>query len=58
MHQLVPDLFVIPVNNPKKPLYAINSFRNKIFWKGIIKSPLKSFGRTQSLLSKTKVALN
>ena len=39
MHQkLVRDPFSILVNNPKQPLHAINSFENKIFWKGIIKS--------------------
>ena len=38
-HQkLVPDRFFILVNNPKQSLRARNSFRNKIFWKGIIKN--------------------
>ena len=38
-HQkLVPDPFFILVNNPKQSLRARNSFRNKIFWKGIIKN--------------------
>ena len=38
-HQrLIPDLFLILVNKPKQPLLAINSFKNKIFWKRIIKS--------------------
>ena len=42
MHQkLVPDPFFL-VNNPKQPLDARNSFKNKIFWKGIIKNLLKS----------------
>ena len=55
MHQnLVPDLFLILVNNPKQPLHARNSFKNKIFWKGINKNLLKSklyfFFPTQSLL--------
>ena len=32
VHQkLVPDPFVILVNNPKHPLHARNSFENKIF---------------------------
>ena len=31
MHQkLVPDPFLILVNNPKQPLHARNSFKNKI----------------------------
>ena len=39
MHQkLVPESFSILVNNPKQPLHARNSFKNKIFWKGIIKN--------------------
>ena len=40
MHQkLVPDLYLVLVNNPKQPLHARNSFRNKKFWKSIIKNP-------------------
>ena len=32
VHQkLVPDPFLILVNNPKQPLHARNSFKNKIF---------------------------
>ena len=32
MHQnLVPDAFLILVNNPKRPLHARNSLENKIF---------------------------
>ena len=32
MHQnLVPDLFLILINNPKQPFDARNSFENKIF---------------------------
>ena len=32
VHQiLVPDLFLIVVNNPKQLLHAINSFENKMF---------------------------
>ena len=43
MHQkLVPGSFFILVNNPKQPLPAINSFKNKIFWKGILKNSWKS----------------
>ena len=31
VHQkLVPDPFVISINNPKQPLHARNSFKNKI----------------------------
>ena len=34
MHKkLVPDLLLILVNNPKQPLHAKNSFKNKTFWK-------------------------
>ena len=29
--KLVPDLFIILVNNPKQPLHAKNYFKNKIF---------------------------
>ena len=29
--KLIPDPFVILVNNPKQPLDARNSFKNKIF---------------------------
>ena len=44
MHQsLVPDHFFIFANNRKQPLHAINSFKNKIFWKRIMKYPLKSW---------------
>ena len=33
VHQrLVPDPLLILVNNPKRPLHARNSFKNKIFW--------------------------
>ena len=42
VHQkLARDPFLILLNNPKQPLHVINSFRNKIFWKRIIKTPLK-----------------
>ena len=55
MHQkLVPDPFLILLNNPKQPLHARKSFKNKTFWKRIIKKPLKSqlfsFFWIQSLL--------
>ena len=55
MHQkVVPVPFLIFVNNPKQPLYARNSYKNKIFWKRIIKMSLKSwfyfFFQIQSLL--------
>ena len=40
VHQkLVQDLFLILVNNPITLLQAQNSFKNKIFWKRIIKKP-------------------
>ena len=43
MHEkLVPDYFLILVNNPKQPLHAKNSFNNKTFCKRIIKNPSKS----------------
>ena len=36
VHQkLVPDPFIL-VNHPKPPLYTRNSFKNMIFWKGIV----------------------
>ena len=39
MHQrLVPDTFLILVNNPKQSLHARNSFRNKHFERGLSKS--------------------
>ena len=34
---LVPDLFIILVNNPKQQLHAWNYFKSKILWKKIIK---------------------
>ena len=44
MHQkLAPDPFLILPNNPKQPLHARNYFKNKVFWKRIIKKSLKSF---------------
>ena len=49
--KLVPDPFLILVNNPKQPLHARNSFRNRIFWKTIIKKFKKvyfSFDRMSS----------
>ena len=49
-----PRPFLILVNNPKQSLHAINSFKNKIFWKRIIKNAWKSklyfFFWTQSFL--------
>ena len=55
VHQkLVPDPFFILISNPKQPLHARHSCKNKIFWKGIIKnlqeSKLYFFFPTQSLL--------
>ena len=38
--KLVPDLFIIFVNNPKQQLHARNSFENKIL-KGEYQKPLK-----------------
>ena len=37
-----PRPFLYFGNNPKKPLHARNSFKNKTFWKKIIKNSLKS----------------
>ena len=38
VHQkLAPDPFLILLNNPKQPLHARNSFKNKVFYKKIIK---------------------
>ena len=39
---LVLDPFLILLNNPKRPLHAINFFKDKTFWKRIIKKPWKS----------------
>ena len=40
VHQkLVPGPFLILVNNPKQPLCARNSLKNKIFWIRFIKKP-------------------
>ena len=55
MHQkLAPDLFLILLNTPKQPLHARKSFKNKTFWKRIIKKPSESwlyfFFHNQSLL--------
>ena len=42
MHQnLVPDPFLIFVNNAKQPLHARNYFKNKIFWNRMAKRPKK-----------------
>ena len=40
--KVVPDPFLMLVNNPKQPLHARNYFKNKVFWKRIIKKPLKT----------------
>ena len=34
---------LILVNDPKQPLHVRNSIKNRIFWKRIIKKPLKSW---------------
>ena len=34
---LVPDPFLILINNPKQPLDTRNYFEKKMFWKRIIK---------------------
>ena len=48
------DSFLVLPNRQKQPLHARNSFSNNIFWKRIIKMPLKRwldfFFQTQSLL--------
>ena len=36
--KLVPDLFIILVNNPKQPLHVRNYFKSKIFERGLSKS--------------------
>ena len=36
-----PQTFFFLLNNPKQPLHARNSFKNKVFWKRIIKKALK-----------------
>ena len=42
VHQkLAPDPFLILLNNPKQPLYARNSFKNKIFLRRICKKVFK-----------------
>ena len=40
--KLVLDSFLILVNNPKQPLHARNSFKNKIFERGLLKCFNKS----------------
>ena len=37
--KLAPDPILILLNNPEQPLDARNSFKNKEFWKRIIKKP-------------------
>ena len=40
MHQkLALHPVLILLNNQKQPLHARNSFKNKVFWKRIIKKP-------------------
>ena len=40
VHQkLAPDPFLILLIIPKHPLQARNAFKNKLFWKRIIKKP-------------------
>ena len=42
MHQKPsPDPFIILLNNQQQPLHARNYFKNKVFWKRIIKKPFK-----------------
>ena len=36
-HKLVPDPFLVLANNSKQPLHGKNYFKNKTFWKRIIK---------------------
>ena len=39
VHQkLTPDHFLILLNNQEQPSHARNSFKNKVFWKRIIKN--------------------
>ena len=40
--KLARDLFLILLNNPKHSLHGRHSFKNKIFWKKIIKKTSKS----------------
>ena len=40
--KLVPYPFLILLNKPIQPMHARNSFKNKVFWKRIIKKPLKN----------------
>ena len=42
IQKIVPNPFLVLLNNPKQPLDTRNSFKNKVFWKRIIKKPLKS----------------
>ena len=47
MHQkLVPDHFLILVNNPKQSLHARNSFKIRYFERGLSKKPKKFNFRT------------
>ena len=37
--KVAPNPFLILLNNPKLPLHARKYFKNKTFWKSIIKKP-------------------
>ena len=51
MHQkLVPDSFLILLYKLKQPLHARNYFKNKIFWKRIIKKTLKELFLSNSVI--------
>ena len=55
VHQkLVPDPFLILVNNPKQPLHARNSFKNKVFWKDEKITKFEYFEKQKSFLDKIK----
>ena len=41
LQKLAPDPFLILLNNQKQPLHTRNSFKNKVFWKSIIKKPFR-----------------
>ena len=48
MHlKLIPDPFLILVNNLKQPLHARNSFINQILWNRIYKKLKKEFKKSQ-----------
>ena len=59
--KLVPDPFLILVNNPKQPMHVRSSFKIKMFEKRIIKKPyflLNQVPFNGQKLSKTKGAWN